>query len=94
MAARMHRDAQCLSRVCEIVVICLFILSILAKNSLAYISYSRQELLDIGSGTPVIFIDDITEISKTAGQLTPLHRPEEAPDRLGNVNTGEGAEVG
>ncbi|KAK0144271.1 hypothetical protein N1851_017357 [Merluccius polli] len=43
------------------------------SDSLAYISYSRQELLIIGSCNPVNFIDDLgitVEISKLAGQTT------------------------
>ena len=58
------RDTVCLSRFCKLVVICLFISSIFAKTRLGYTSYTRQELLDIGSCNSDIIISVLPEIAK------------------------------
>ena len=69
MAARIVREALCLTGFCKVVLIYLFFVSLFAKNCLAYTSYSRQELLDIGSCNSVNFTDAfglISEIARTA----------------------------
>ena len=74
MAAREQHEAQRLSRICKIVVFSLFILSLFTQNSLAYTSYTRQQLLDIGSCDFDNFIDGlrlIPKISKTAVATNP-----------------------
>ena len=74
MAAHEQRKAQRLSRICKIVVFCLLISSLFTQNSLANISYSRQQLLDIESCDFDHFIDGlrlIPEISKTAVATNP-----------------------
>ena len=68
-AARIVRDALCLTGFCKVVLIYLFFVSLFAKNCLAYTLYSRQELLDIGSCNSVNFTDAfglISEIARTA----------------------------
>ena len=72
MTARAQRKAQHLSSFCKLVVICLFVSSLLTQNSLAYTSYSRTDLLNIGSYYS--YIDDlrlIPEIAKTTKATNP-----------------------
>lgn len=74
MAARAQREAQRLSKFCRLVVNCLFFLSLLTRNSLGYILYSRQQLLDIGFHNPDNFIGDLRltpEIAKTTESTSP-----------------------
>ena len=74
MVPRAQREAQHLSRFWTLVVICLFVSRLFTQNSLAYISYSQQELLDIGSCNSVNFIDGlqlIPEIAKTTEATKP-----------------------
>jgi len=83
MAARKHRDAERLTRFCELAVIYLIILSLFTQNSLAFITYTRQDLFEIGFWDPGNFIGDLQLPAETPVNLTAR------PAGGDNVNTGE-----
>ena len=65
---------MCLTGFCKVVLIFLFVASLFAKNCLAYTSYSRQELLDIGSCNSVNFTDELGLISEIASKVEPADK--------------------
>lgn len=59
MAARVHREAQCLFRICKLTVLLIIISGLFVQNSFSLTSYTRQELLDIGSPNSDGFISNL-----------------------------------
>ena len=84
-AARIVRDALCLTVFCKVVLIYLFFVSLFAKNCLAYTSYSRQELLDIGSCNSVNF----TDFTDAFGLISEIARTAEPTDKRNRSTNGQ-----
>ncbi|KAL0149225.1 hypothetical protein M9458_055459, partial [Cirrhinus mrigala] len=78
MAARTHREAQCLSSFCSFAVFYLLISGLFVQNSSAFTSYTRQELLDIGLYIPDSFISNYRLVPEIARTPEAVH-----PTRLG-----------
>ena len=93
MAACAQRQAQCLSRFCKLAVIYLLVLSLFTPNSFAYLSYTHQELLDIGLHNSDNFIGDLqlnSEIIKTPEAIN----PGVLAGGVESINKSEGREEG